>query len=78
MTFVAFTFLGDQVKIEILDSQTHSAKIDENEFLSGLIGKDASIVDKDDEKFIEVYEWCKINADFKDDLKQREVNFIFH
>lgn len=77
MLLVSFTFLGADVKVEVCGPYSGDNKIDDNEYLKGLIGSAPSIIKKDGDKFRAVYSWCETNSDFKDTTRSRQSNFVF-
>jgi len=77
MLLVSFTYLGEMVKVEVIGNNIEGNKINENEYLKRLLGKDPSILNKRDLIYNETYEWCLANNDFLDDKITRQSNFVF-
>ena len=76
MIVITFSFLGKDVKIIIEGNHCIDKTWDNNPKLQEIIKMNNSLLNKDGDKFKEIYDWCKIQflGKFK---KGRDQSFYF-
>lgn len=78
MILVSFTFLGHDAKVEAHGQLWDASLIHKNEFLKKLHSDpNPTIMKNRSERFRKLFQWCKNNSDFCDDIKDRQSNFVF-
>ena len=75
MILVAFTYLGADVKVELIGNPDQSNEV--HQTLNKRIGKDTILLDRGGEKYDDLYRYCMANNDFKSLYKDRGINFVF-